>query len=58
MLEIRLFTLVAIAVLAVAVFLYVSPFAACRNCPGQALPPLPRSRPLPALRLPHGAPIP
>jgi hypothetical protein len=35
MIEIKLFTLVAIAVLAVALFLYMSPFAACRNCPGK-----------------------
>ena len=35
MIEIKLFTLVAIAVPAVALFLYVSPFAACRNCLGR-----------------------
>ena len=35
MIEIKLFTLVATAILAVALFLYMSPFAACRNCPGK-----------------------
>lgn len=35
MIEIKLFTLSAIAVLAVALFMYISPFAACRNCPGR-----------------------
>jgi hypothetical protein len=35
MIEIKLFTLVAIAIVAVALFLYMSPFAASRNCPGK-----------------------
>jgi len=54
MLEIRLFTLVAIAVLAIAVFLYVSPFAACRTCPAGAA----AASAAASMRLPHGAPIP